>query len=48
MERKSDHEYKIKWFGYKFRVSKGDDECANDEFNSMNDFLLFLEGLDWK
>jgi hypothetical protein len=48
MERLSDLVYKIQSFEFRLRVSKYDDQCANDEFNSMNHFLLFLEGLDWR
>ena len=52
MERISDLEYKIKSFKFNLTVSKGDEDDDDDEneeeFNSMNHFLLFLEGLDWK
>jgi hypothetical protein len=45
-------EYKIKSFKFNLTVSKGggddDDDENEEEFNSMNHFLLFLEGLDWK
>jgi hypothetical protein len=51
IDRISDLEYKIKSFDLKLKVSQG--ECYNDEdedgeFNCMNHFLLYLEGLDWK
>lgn len=48
MDKLSGVEYKIKSFEFQLRVSRWDDECANDTFESMNHFLLFLEGLDWK
>jgi hypothetical protein len=54
MERISDLEYKIKSFRFSLTVSgvsggdDDDDDENEEEFNSMNHFLLFLEGLNWK
>jgi len=48
MDKISGFEYKIKSFEFQLRVSRCDDCYADDTFESMHHFLLFLEGLDWK
>ena len=48
LERLSKYEYTIKNCTFDLRVCLGDDDCANDQFESTNHLLLFMEGLDWK
>lgn len=47
-KEKKEFDYGFVSMKFEINVSLGDDECCGGTFESLDDLLLFCEGLDWK